>query len=66
MYMYIHVCPPYILYLVLSGPMMALCLAREDAIGEWRKLLGPKELEEAIKEAPESYVDCGRCLGGVV
>lgn len=38
-----------------SGPMMALCLAREDAIGEWRKLLGPKELEEAIKEAPESF-----------
>ncbi|EDO26764.1 predicted protein, partial [Nematostella vectensis] len=28
-----------------SGPMMALCLAREDAIEGWRGMLGPKEVE---------------------
>ena len=33
--------------------MMALCLAREEAIEEWRNLLGPKELE-ALQEVPES------------
>ena len=37
-----------------SGPMLALCLAREDAIKEWRKALGPKEVEEAIQSDPES------------
>ena len=38
-----------------SGPMMALCLAREDAVEEWRKQLGPTEVEAAKQEAPESY-----------
>ena len=42
-----------ILYYV-SGPMLALCLAREDAISEWRKVLGPKIVEEAIQNDPES------------
>ncbi|XP_032239507.2 thioredoxin domain-containing protein 3 homolog isoform X3 [Nematostella vectensis] len=37
-----------------SGPMMALCLAREDAIEGWRGMLGPKEVEKAKDEAPES------------
>ena len=36
--------------------MMALCLAREEAVEEWRKLLGPTEIETAKQEAPESYV----------
>ena len=39
---------------VCSGPMLALCLAREDAISEWRRTLGPKEVEEAIQNDPES------------
>lgn len=40
-----------------SGPMLALCLAREDAISEWRKALGPKEVEDAVQNDPESYVN---------
>jgi len=36
-----------------SGPVMALALAREDAIQGWRDLLGPKEIEVAKTEHPE-------------
>lgn len=38
-----------------SGPMMALCLAREDAVEKWREMLGPKELEVAKQQAPARY-----------
>ncbi len=35
--------------------MLALCLAREEAVSEWRNLLGPKILEKAEQEDhPES------------
>ncbi|CAB3983118.1 thioredoxin domain-containing 3 homolog isoform X4 [Paramuricea clavata] len=37
-----------------SGPVMALCLAKEDAVEGWRSLLGPKEIDIAKAEAPES------------
>lgn len=37
-----------------SGPVLALCLAREDAVSRWRELIGPTELEKAKEEAPES------------
>ena len=37
-----------------NGPMMALCLARENAVEKWRELLGPIEVEKAKDEAPES------------
>lgn len=33
--------------------MMALALAREDAVQGWRDLLGPKELEIAKTECPD-------------
>ena len=36
-----------------SGPMMALALAREDAVTAWRGMLGPKEIDKAKEEAPE-------------
>lgn len=39
--------------LLFSGPMMALCLAREDAVEGWREMLGPKEVEVAKEDAPE-------------
>jgi len=42
-----------------SGPMMALCLAREEAVGSWRELLGPKELEELKKEKEELQTEPG-------
>ncbi|XP_050407607.1 thioredoxin domain-containing protein 6 isoform X7 [Patella vulgata] len=37
-----------------SGPLMALGLARDDAVQGWREMLGPKEVEKAKTEAPES------------
>ncbi|XP_069108083.1 thioredoxin domain-containing protein 3 homolog isoform X24 [Argopecten irradians] len=37
-----------------SGPLMALGLAREDAVEGWRSMLGPKELDKAKEEAPDS------------
>ncbi|XP_075257801.1 thioredoxin domain-containing protein 6-like isoform X1 [Convolutriloba macropyga] len=36
-----------------SGPVLALGLAREDAISRWREMLGPKE-KEAVQEQPQS------------
>ena len=40
--------------LMSSGPLLALCLAREDAVQGWREMLGPPSLEEAREQAPES------------
>ena len=37
-----------------SGPVLALGLARKDAVSRWRDMLGPKEKETAIAEAPQS------------
>ena len=34
-----------------SGPMMVLCLVKEDAIKAWRDLLGPKEKDQ-VKNTP--------------
>lgn len=49
--------PNYLIWfgvmLLFSGPMMALCLAREDAVEGWREMLGPKEVEVAKEDAPE-------------
>ncbi|XP_060586783.1 thioredoxin domain-containing protein 3 homolog isoform X17 [Ruditapes philippinarum] len=37
-----------------SGPLLALGLAREEAISGWREMLGPTKVEEAKEKAPES------------
>ncbi|XP_041374401.1 thioredoxin domain-containing protein 3 homolog isoform X22 [Gigantopelta aegis] len=37
-----------------NGPLMALGLAREDAVKGWRDMLGPPEVEEAKQQAPDS------------
>ncbi len=37
-----------------SGPLLALALAREDAVSGWREKLGPKEVDKAQEEAPDS------------
>lgn len=39
-----------------SGPLLALGLARDDAIEGWRNLLGPTKVEEAKEKAPERLV----------
>ena len=36
-----------------SGPVMALALCREDAVTNWREMLGPKNVEEAKDIAPD-------------
>ena len=43
-----------------SGPLLALALAREDAVAGWRDLLGPKEVDKAKEEAPQRYVQYRR------
>ena len=35
-----------------SGPLLALALAREDAVLGWRDALGPKEVPVAKEQAP--------------
>ncbi|XP_032908914.1 thioredoxin domain-containing protein 3 [Catharus ustulatus] len=44
---------PVLLEQMTSGPTLVLALTRENAVLHWRRLLGPKTLEEA-KENPES------------
>eukprot|EP00116_Pleurobrachia_bachei_P002240 sb/3462502/ len=39
-----------------SGPVMALALCREDAVTNWREMLGPKNVEEAKDIAPDRYL----------
>ncbi|NWV27727.1 TXND3 protein, partial [Origma solitaria] len=45
---------PVLLDQMTSGPTLVLALTRENAVSHWRSLLGPKTLEEARKENPES------------
>jgi len=40
--------------LMSSGPCMALCLARANAVGCWRGLMGPTNVAVAKLEAPSS------------
>ena len=37
-----------------SGPVLALALAREEAVEKWREMLGPRDVQQAKKEAPGS------------
>ena len=37
-----------------SGDVIAFCLARENGIEHWRKLLGPSDVKEAMATAPNS------------
>ncbi|NWQ86971.1 TXND3 protein, partial [Burhinus bistriatus] len=45
---------PVLLEQMTSGPTLVLALTRENAIAHWRDLLGPKTVEEAKKEDPNS------------
>ncbi|XP_009574527.1 PREDICTED: thioredoxin domain-containing protein 3 [Fulmarus glacialis] len=45
---------PALLEQMTSGPTLVLALTRENAIAHWRYLLGPKTVEEAKKENPNS------------
>ncbi|NXN99378.1 TXND3 protein, partial [Rhinopomastus cyanomelas] len=45
---------PVLLEQMTSGPTLVLALARENAVAYWRDLLGPKTVEEAQRENPDS------------
>ncbi|XP_010126705.1 PREDICTED: thioredoxin domain-containing protein 3 [Chlamydotis macqueenii] len=45
---------PVLLEQMTSGPTLVLALTRENAVQHWRHLLGPKIVEEAKKENPDS------------
>ncbi|XP_074996838.1 thioredoxin domain-containing protein 3 [Calonectris borealis] len=45
---------PALLEQMTSGPTLVLALTRENAIAHWRYLLGPKTVEEAKRENPNS------------
>ncbi|NXN20801.1 TXND3 protein, partial [Nycticryphes semicollaris] len=45
---------PVLLEQMTSGPTLVLALTRENAVAHWRELLGPKTVEEAKKENPNS------------
>ncbi|XP_078489243.1 thioredoxin domain-containing protein 3 homolog [Ciona intestinalis] len=36
------------------GPVLALCLAHDDAVDQWRSMLGPKVVADAVEEQPDS------------
>ncbi|XP_042673343.1 thioredoxin domain-containing protein 3 [Centrocercus urophasianus] len=45
---------PALLEQMTSGPTLVLALTRQNAIAHWRDLLGPKTIEEAKKNNPNS------------
>ncbi|NXR00192.1 TXND3 protein, partial [Sagittarius serpentarius] len=45
---------PVLLEQMTSGPTLILALTRENAVAHWRDLLGPKTVEDAMKENPNS------------
>ncbi|XP_061223936.1 thioredoxin domain-containing protein 3 isoform X1 [Neopsephotus bourkii] len=45
---------PVLLEQMTSGPTLVLALTRENAVARWRELLGPKCVEQAMKENPNS------------
>uniref|UniRef100_A0A8B9DI95 NME/NM23 family member 8 n=1 Tax=Anser cygnoides TaxID=8845 RepID=A0A8B9DI95_ANSCY len=45
---------PFLLEQMTNGPTLVLALTRENAVAHWRNLLGPKTIEEAKKENPNS------------
>ncbi|XP_015666653.1 thioredoxin domain-containing protein 3 [Protobothrops mucrosquamatus] len=45
---------PFLLEQMTSGPTLALALVRENAIQNWRDLIGPKIVQEAKEQYPQS------------
>ena len=50
------------MYCHFSGPLLALALAREDAVTGWKEMLGPKEVEVAKEKAPDRCVCVCVCV----
>ncbi|OCT63776.1 hypothetical protein XELAEV_18044872mg [Xenopus laevis] len=45
---------PALLKQMTSGPVLALALVKDNAVGHWRNMLGPASLSQALSEAPDS------------
>lgn len=45
--------PPFLEY-VTQGPIIGMRLGRLDAVNHWRTVMGPRDPEEARRDAPES------------
>ena len=39
---------------ITSGPVVAMCLARQNGVHHWRQVLGPTKVSEARKKSPYS------------
>jgi len=39
---------------ITSGPVVAMCLARQNGVQHWRRVLGPTKVSDARKKAPDS------------
>ncbi|XP_078030573.1 thioredoxin domain-containing protein 6 isoform X1 [Epinephelus lanceolatus] len=44
---------PALLQNMTSGPVLALALARTGAVGHWKNILGPSDVNKAKEESPE-------------
>lgn len=51
----VETCSHILLHYLTSGPLLALALARDDAISGWRDMLGPKDIKEAQEQAPNRW-----------
>lgn len=46
---------PSLVAYMSSGPIVALVLARENAVPFWKQLIGPTNTQKARDQAPERY-----------
>uniref|UniRef100_A0A3Q1GPK2 Nucleoside diphosphate kinase B n=1 Tax=Acanthochromis polyacanthus TaxID=80966 RepID=A0A3Q1GPK2_9TELE len=44
---------PALLHSMTSGPVLALALARTDAVHHWRNIIGPSDINKAKEESPD-------------
>ncbi|XP_051787337.1 thioredoxin domain-containing protein 6 isoform X2 [Erpetoichthys calabaricus] len=45
---------PALLQSMMSGPVLAVALVKKGAVDHWKRLLGPKSIDQAREAAPES------------
>ncbi|KAK7866653.1 hypothetical protein R5R35_000270 [Gryllus longicercus] len=45
---------PLLISHISSGPIYALCLSKPNAVKEWKRIIGPRSVKEAIREYPDT------------
>ncbi|KAH9621505.1 hypothetical protein KSS87_020437, partial [Heliosperma pusillum] len=50
-----------------SGPVLVMVLEKDNAVADWRKMIGPTDAEKARVTHPKSqnFNNYGHCLGGL-